>query len=116
MPFELTTIDSIAAMTADEVLHALTQLRLHAKAVAAADAALLDRLDQLAEDGEVDQGGFSYNDWSFSWTPGRRTWTYPEPVESLAQKLKAAQKAAQGDGSAIASTGAPYWAIKAPRQ
>jgi|688.fasta_scaffold302474_2 hypothetical protein len=114
--FEVTTIDSIAAMAADEVLHALTQLRLHAKAVAAADAALLDRLDDLASAGEVDQGGFSYNDWSFSWSPGRRTWAYPEPVESLAQKLKAAQKAAQGDGSATASTGAPYWTIKPPRQ
>jgi hypothetical protein len=116
MPFELTTIDSIAAMSADEVLHNLTQLRLHAKAVAAADAALLDRLDQLAEDGEVDQGGFSFNDWSFSWSPGQRTWTYPESVSSLQKKLKAAQSAAQGDGSATASTGAPYWTIKPPKQ
>lgn len=62
MPFELTTIDAIAAMSADEVLHALTQIRLHAKAVAAADAALLDRLDDLASAGEVDQGGFTFND------------------------------------------------------
>lgn len=114
--FELTTIDSIAVMAADEVLHALTQLRLHAKAVAAADAALLDRLDQLAEDGEVDQGGFSYNDWSFSWSPGRRTWTYPEQVESLAQQLKDAQKTAQGDGTATATTGNPFWNIKPPHQ
>ncbi len=116
MPFELTTIDAIAAMSADEVLHALTQLRLHAKAVAAADAALLDRLDDLASAGEVDQGGFTFNDWSFSWSEGRRTWTYPESVESLAQQLKAAQKAAHGDGSATSSTGAPYWTIKVPRQ
>jgi hypothetical protein len=116
MPFELTTTDSIAAMAADEVLLALTQLRLHAKAVAAADAALLDRLDPPRRLRRADQGGFTFNDWSFSWSPGRRTWTYPEPVESLAQQLKAAQKAAQGDGSATASTGAPYWTIKPPKQ
>jgi hypothetical protein len=114
--FEVTTIDSIAAMSADEVLHALTQLRLHAKAVAAADAALLDRLDDLASAGEVDQGGFTFNDWSFSWSPGRRTWTYPESVSTMQKALKAAQESSQGDGSATASTGAPYWTIKPPKQ
>lgn len=105
----------LSLMGADELLDHLIEVRTALAKLKATDEALLDRLDELAQAGEVDQGGFSHNDWSFSWSAGRRTWSYPEPVQALEAGLKAAKKAAEANGSATATTGAPYWTIRAPQ-
>jgi hypothetical protein len=91
-----------------EVRQALARLKT-------TDEALLDRLDQLAEAGEVDQGGFSHNDWAFSWSAGRKSWAYPAAVQELESKTKAAKKAAEADGSATVKVGAPFWTIRSPQ-
>ena len=102
-------------LTTDEVLDRLVQGRQALAALKADDEALLDRLDQLAANGEIDHGGFSHNDWSFAWSAGRRTWAYPDAVQGLEAQLKTAKKAAEADGSATATTGAAFWTIKPPK-
>jgi hypothetical protein len=93
------------AMDADQVLDRITEVRSAMARLKASDEALLDRLNVLAEAGEVDMGGFSHNDWAFTWSAGRKSWTYPAGVI-------AAKKASEADGSATATTGAPFWTIK----
>ena len=105
----------LSAMSAEQVLDHLTNLRTIKADLEAADAKTLDRLDELAEAGEIDRGGFSHNDWPFSWSAGRRIWVYPEAVKTLEAQTKAAKKAAEADGSATATNGAPFWTIKRPK-
>lgn len=81
----------------------------------AMDAALLDRLDELAAAGKIDQGGFSHNDWAFSWSAGRRSWAYPAGVKALEAQASAAKKAAEANGSATATLGNPFWSITPPK-
>jgi hypothetical protein len=105
----------LSAMSADQVLDHLINLRKIKADLEASDAKALNRLDELAEAGEIDQGGFSHNDWLFSWSAGRRNWVYPEAIKTLEAQTKAAKKAAEADGTATATTGAPFWTIKPPK-
>jgi hypothetical protein len=102
-------------MDADQLLDCLIEVRTGLARLKATDDALLDRLDQLAEAGEVDQGGFSHHDYAFTWSPGRKSWTYPAGVQELEAKTKEAKKASEADGSATATTGEPFWTIKPPK-
>ena len=108
------TLD-LEQLTTDELLDHLIQVRQAIATLQATNDALLDRLDELAAAGEVDQGGFSHNDWAFSWSAGRRSWAYPAGVKALEAQAKAARKAAEADGSATATTGAPFWTIRSPK-
>ena len=103
------------AMDADQVLDRLVEVRQALARLKSTDEALLDRLDQLAEAGEVDRGGFSHNDWAVSWSAGRKSYDYPAGVKALEAQTKAAKKASEADGSATATTGAPFWTIRAPK-
>jgi len=85
-------------------------------ALKAEDEALLDRLSELVEAGELDPGGFTHQDHAFSWSAGRKSWAYPAAVQKLEAQTKAAKKASEADGSASATTGAPFWTIKPPKQ
>ena len=105
----------LAAMNADQVLDRITEVRTAMARLKASDEALLDRLTQLVDAGKLDPGGFSHNDWAFSWSAGRKSWAYPAGVKAMEAQVKAAKKAAEGDGSATATTGAPYWTIKPPK-
>jgi hypothetical protein len=112
---DLTQTLNLEGLSADQTLNALIEVRRAINWLKARDASLLDRLDQLAEAGEVDQGLFSHNDWTFSRSAGRRSWSYPAGVQSLVAQLQAAKKAAEADGSATATTGASFWTIKPPQ-
>jgi hypothetical protein len=105
----------LSAMTADQVLGHLISLRIIKAALEAADAKTLDRLDELADAGEIDRGGFSHDDWSVSWSAGKAAYAYPADVQELEKKLKAAKEAAKAAGTAGRSTGNPFWTIKPPR-
>ena len=105
----------LGAMDADQLLDHLIEVRQALAKLKATDEALLDRLDQMAQQGLIDQGGFSHNDWAFSWSPGRKSWSYPAGVMGLEGLLKAAKKASEADGSAVATTGSPFWTIRAPK-
>ena len=113
---ELTQTLDLDQLTTDEVLDQLVQVRQALAELKASDEALLDRLDQLAEAGEVDQGGFSHQDYAFTWSAGRSSWTYPAGVLGLEAQAKAAKKASEADGSATATTGSPFWTIKPPKK
>jgi hypothetical protein len=103
------------AMDADQVLDRITEVRTAMARLKASDEALLDRLTQLVDAGELDPGGFSHNDWAFSWSAGRKSWTYPAGIKALEAQAKAAKKAAEADGSATATNGAPFWTIRPPQ-
>ena len=105
----------LAAMDADQLLDHLIDVRSAMAKLRTTDEALLDRLDQLVAEGQIDPGGFSHNDWSFSYSAGRRSWDYPAGVKALDSQLKAAKKASEADGSAIATTGNPFWTIRSPQ-
>ena len=105
-----------AGFDANTVLDCLIDVRRAIAKLQAQDAALLARLDELAAAGEIDQGGFAHAGYSFSWSPGRRSWDYPAGVQALEAQAKAAKKAAEVDGTATATTGTPFWTIKPPKQ
>ena len=105
----------LSAMTVDQVLDHLTLLRTIKLDLEAADAYALDRLDELAEAGEIDRGGFSHNDWGISWSAGKTSYAYPADVQELEKNLNAAKDAAKAAGTATKTTGSPSWSIKRPR-
>jgi len=112
---ELTQAFDLDQLSTDEVLDHLVTVRQAMARLKATDDALLDRLDQLAEAGEVDQGGFSHQDYAFTWSAGRKSWTYPAGVQELEAKTKEAKAAAQADNTATAKVGEPFWTIKPPK-
>ena len=105
----------LSALDVDDLLDYLIELRTGLARLRALDERVLDRLSELVDAGELDPGGFSHADWSFAWSSGRRSWDYPEPVKAIEQQLKTAKKAAEADGTATATTGAPFWTIRPPK-
>jgi hypothetical protein len=97
------------------LLDAIVSLKAEQKSIDGKLQALLEELDRRVAAGQIDPGGFSHNNWAFSYSEGRRSWVYPAPVKTLEQQLKAAKKVAEADGSATATTGAPFWTIKGPQ-
>jgi len=104
----------LGGMTADQVLDHLTNLRTIKHDLEAADAKALDRLDELADAGEIDRASFSHNGWGISWSSGKTAYVYPAEVQELEEKLKAAREAAKAAGTANKTTGKPFWTIKRP--
>ena len=104
----------LSDMGANQVLDHLISLRTIKAALEAADAKALDRLDELAEAGEIDRGGFSHNDWGISWSAGKTGYDYPADVQELQEELKAVRDAAKAAGTATKTTGASFWTIKPP--
>ena len=103
-------------LNVDQLLDHLIYVRLALARLKATDEALLDRLNQLAEAGEVDQGGFTHQDHSFSWSAGRKSWSYPATIQELEALIRSAKKASEADGTAKATTGTPFWTIKPLKQ
>lgn len=97
----------------DRLLEALVVIKRQQRSLEEQLNALLDRLQQLHESGEIDST-FHFNDTAFSWSPGRVQFTYPEPVLALEQQLKLARKSAEGNGTAVRRHGRPFWTIKLP--
>ena len=101
--------------SSEGLLSAIVSIKAEQKLLEAVLQALLDELDRRVAAGQIDPGGFSHDDWSFSYSEGRRSWVYPATVKAQEQQLKAAKQVAEADGSATATTGAPYWTIKGPK-
>ena len=104
----------LSSMSADQVIEHLINLRTIKAALEAADAKTLDRLDELADAGQIDRGGFSHNDWTVLWSAGKAAYVYPVDVQELEEELKAAREAAKAAGTATKVTGNPFWIIKRP--
>ena len=114
MPDAAQTLD-FEQLSTDELLDHLVAVRQAMAALKAEDEALLDRLSELVESGELDPGGFTHQDHAFSWSAGRKSWSYPAEVQRLEAQIKATKAAAQADNTATATTGAPFWTIKPPK-
>ena len=100
-------------MTTDDLLNQLTATKRQIAELQATYDGLLDQLTAAYEAGEVDPS-FNYNDWSLTYSEGRRTYTYPPAVKALEDGLKAAKRLAEANGSATAKTGAPFWTVCPP--
>lgn len=98
------------APTTDQLLDQITATKAQLSVLEGRLAGLLDQLSAALEDGEIDPK-FSHEDWTFTHSEGRKTWTYPETVK---KHIKALQELAQTDGTATMKQGASYWIIKAP--
>jgi hypothetical protein len=114
MPDSAQTLD-FEQLSTDELLDHLVNVRQAMAALKDEDEALLDRLSELVEAGELDPGGFTHQDHAFSWSAGRKTWSYPAAVQELEAQTKAAKKASEANGAATAKVGAPFWTIKPPK-
>ena len=114
MPDPAQTLD-LDQLTTDQLLDHLVNGRQAMASLKDQDEALLDRLSELVEAGELDPGGFTHQDHSFSWSAGRKSWTYPAAVQELEAQAKAAKKASEADGTATSTTGAPFWTIRPPQ-
>jgi hypothetical protein len=114
MPDAAQTLD-FEQLSTDELLDHLVAVRQAMAALKAQDEALLDRLSELVDAGELDPGGFTHQDHAFSWSAGRKSWAYPVEVQELEAQTKAAKKASEANGSATAKVGAPFWTIKPPK-
>lgn len=77
--------------------------------------ALRDQLEAFCLAGEVDPS-FTYDDWSFSRSEGRRSYDYPPAVKDAEANVKALKKASEADGSATLKPLSPFWTIRAPQQ
>ena len=100
--------------TLDQLLELITARKASIAIAQDELTAALDRLNGLVEAGEID-ATFSFNDWSFNWSPGRTTWDYPAQVKTIEATLKTSKKAAEADGSAIAKNGSPFWTVRSPK-
>lgn len=104
-----------AELTTDQLLDYATQIKAAQKQLEASMATLQDELTARVKTGDLDPS-FSHDDWSFTWSAGRASWSYPQEVKEIEAILKATKKRAEGDGSATKTLGAPYWTIKEPKR
>jgi hypothetical protein len=113
---ELTQALDLEGLNADQTLDALIEVRRAIDWLKARDASLLDRLDELAAADEIDQGGFTHNDWSFAHSDGKTSYTYTEQITKLEEQLKAAKDAAKANGTAVKVKGEKaFWTITKPK-
>ncbi len=98
----------------DVLLDRITVLKLHQKTIEAELSPLLEQLSGALEAGELD-ASFSHNGCSFSWSAGRTSYAYPDPLQQQEQALKEAQRLAVATGTATAKHGKAFWTIKLGR-
>jgi hypothetical protein len=106
--------EAAQALDSDQLLQQVISLKAQIKAAETELAPLLDQLSGFTEEGDLD-ATFSFSDWSFNWSPGRASYSYPSKVKEIEATLKEAKKAAENDGSATKKLGAPFWTIRAPK-
>ena len=112
---DITDTLNLENLSADQALDALIEVRRAIDWLKTRDASLLARLDELAAEGEIDQGGFTHAGWSFSHSDGKTSYEYPEQIKQLEEKLKAAQEAAKANGTAVKTKGEKaFWTVKSP--
>ena len=98
----------------DALLDRITALKAEQKTIEAALTPLLEQLSGALEAGELD-ASFSHNGCSFSWSAGRTSYAYPEPLQQQEQALKEAQRLAVATGTATEKHGKAFWTIKPGR-
>jgi len=98
----------------DALLDAITEIKAQQKQLEQQLEPLLTSLNAAMAAGQLDPA-FSHNGWAFAHSPGRLTYTFPQEVQQIEQKLKAARDLAIQQGSASEKRGKPFWTIRAPK-
>jgi hypothetical protein len=112
---DITDTLNLENLSANQTLNALIAVRQAINWLKTRDEALLDRLDELAAAGMIDQGGFKHAGWSFSHSDGRTSYDYPEPITQLEEQISAAKEAAKANGTAVKVKGKnAFWTITPP--
>ena len=114
MPASTTSSAPLAGVALDALLDRITVLKLQQKSIEAELSQLLLQLSDALEAGDLD-ANFSHNGCSFSWSAGRTSYAYPEPLQQQEQALKQAQRLAVATGAATEKQGKAFWTIKAAR-
>ena len=114
MPASTTSSAPLAGVALDALLDRITVLKVQQKSIEAELSPLLEQLSGALETGELD-AVFSHNGCSFSWSAGRTSYAYPEPLVQQEQALKEAQRLAVATGAATEKHGKAFWTIKAAR-
>jgi len=109
-----TAAPPLAGGELDALLDRITVLKAQQKTLEAELTPLLEQLTSALDAGELD-ATFAHNDCSFSWSAGRISYAYPEPLQQQEQALKEAQRLAVASGSATVKHGKAFWTIKAAR-
>jgi phage shock protein A len=97
----------------ERLLDQITALKAEHKRLEQQLEPLLESLSAAMASGQLDPA-FSHNDWSFSHSAGRRSYSYPAAVEQIERQLKAAKEAAIQQASATEKPGKPFWTIRPP--
>ena len=106
--------EPITALTADQLLNRTITIKASHKRLEAELSLLQEELTKRVDAGELDPT-FAHNDWGFILRSGKASYAYPLAVQKQDIALKAAKKAAEADGSATRTIGAPFWSIRAPQ-
>lgn len=111
---ELPTPEAIEALPENDLLSNIAATKRRLAELSSLLDAYLDDLSRRVDAGDLDPQ-FSHDDWSYTLSPGRRSWDYPARVRELQTQAKAAEKASQADGTATERRGDPYWTIRGPQ-
>ena len=98
----------------DALLDAVTAIKARQKELEQQLEPLLVALNAAMAAGQLDPA-FSHNGWTFAHSPGRLTHSFPQEVQQIEQKLKAARDLAIQQGSASEKRGKPFWTIRGPK-
>ena len=104
----------LAALDTDELLDRTIAIKAAQKRLDGDLAQLQEELTRRVDTGDLDPT-FAHNDWGFTLRGGKASWAYPAPIKASEASLKAAKKAAEADGTATKTTGAPFWSIRGPQ-
>lgn len=105
--------ESFLFLSDDDLLLQIITNQQQAKHIKELGESLRDELCRRYDNGDIDNS-FTFADWNFSYSEGRRTYDYPESVKNQEANLKAARRAAEADGTATPKIGAPFWTVKPP--
>ena len=104
----------LTALSTDDLLDRATAIKAAQKCLEGDLAQLQEELTRRVDAGDLDPT-FTHNDWGFNHSNGKAIWSYPPAVKKLTEILKAAKKAAEANGTATKTTGAPFWTIRGPQ-
>lgn len=94
----------------DDLLERVASLTLNIRQLEAELSDAKDELTELFVGGVIDES-FQHNDWSFTYTKGRTTYTYSDEAKRAIKTLQESDKAM---GRAIQKQGASFWTVKPP--
>lgn len=96
----------------EALLDELTAITARAKEIEARRQELLDALDQLVEEGEIDER-FTWNDFTIS-RAVRTSYAYPTHISEQRDALKQAEQLSVALGEATVKT-TTFWTVRQPK-